>query len=101
MAVTTALATMVSLAVTLCLLEGLSLMAVAVPMAMAAAVVVVTLWLLKGLSLMAVAVTWAPATVAAGWTEAAAAGQEGPAGSGKGRRIETARCLAQPPRYEP
>ena len=36
MAVTTALATMVSLVVTLCLLEGLSLMAVAVPMAMAA-----------------------------------------------------------------
>ena len=101
MAVTTALATMVSLAVTLCLLEGLSLMAAAVPTAMVAAVVVVTLWLLKGLSLMAVAVTWAPATVAAGWTEAAAAGQEGPAGSGKGRRIETARCLAQPPRYEP
>ena len=102
MAVTTALATMVSLVVTLCLLEGLSLMAVAVPMAMAAAVVVVTLCLLEGLSLMAVAmVAWAPATVAAGWTEAAAAGQEGPAGSGKGRRIETARCLAQPPRYEP
>ena len=82
MAVTTALATMVSLAVTLCLLEGLSLMAVAVlmamaavpmalvPMALAMAMVmmvavptalammvslVVTLWLLEGLSLMAVA----------------------------------------------
>ena len=67
MAVTTALATMVSLVVTLCLLEGLSLMAAAVPTALAMAMVavptalammvslVVTLCLLEGLSLMAVA----------------------------------------------
>ena len=56
MAVTTALATMVSLVVTLCLLEGLSLMAAAVPTALAMMVsLVVTLWLLEGLSLMAVA----------------------------------------------
>ena len=61
---------MVSLVVTLCLLEGLSLMAAAVPTALAMAMVmmvavptalammvslVVTLWLLEGLSLMAVA----------------------------------------------
>ena len=97
MAVTTALATMVSLVVTLCLLEGLSLMAVApmalvpmalVPMTSAMAMVmmvavptalatmvslVVTLWLLEGLSLMAVAMV-------------------APAGG---------RPRAQPPRYEP